>query len=160
MNAPCTAPRLAYTGILSESYAAPRIRQRGFFMPVMGEFRLSFSMGDEEAGITNTAPGFITAESESPAPQKNWRLSLKVMEANHGPKSRYVPPPYRSRSRRADRLRSHTANGPFDAGRLAGERFRTRSDRSGLALLDHDQFGNSKPDALPTASLVRAALVN
>lgn len=71
MNAiPCTPSRPAYTGVLSESYAAPRIRQRGFFMPVVGEFRLSFSMGDEEARITNTAPGFITAESESPAPQK------------------------------------------------------------------------------------------
>ena len=84
MTAPCVVPTLAYTGILSESYAAPRIRKRGFFTPVVGESCLSFPMGDEEARITNTAPGFITAESESPAPQKNRRLSLKVMEASHG----------------------------------------------------------------------------
>lgn len=94
MAASCTcAPSpLAYTGILSESYAAPRIRQRGFFVPVMGEFRLSFSMGDEEARITNTAPGFITAESESPAPQKNGRFSLKIMEATMASNTLSVDP--------------------------------------------------------------------
>lgn len=83
MTAACTTAALAYTEILSEMYAAPRIRQRGFFMPVMGKIRLSFTMGDEEPEITNTGPGVIHAESESPAPQTG-RLSLKCMEAHHG----------------------------------------------------------------------------
>lgn len=84
MMIPCSTSKLAYTGILSEIHAAPRIRQRGFFVPVVGELRLSFSMGDEEARITNTAPGFMYAESESPAPQKNGRLSLKNYGGHHG----------------------------------------------------------------------------
>lgn len=79
----CTPAALAYTEILSETYAAPRIRQRGFFTPVMGAIRLSFSMGDEEQEITNTCPGVISAESESPAPQTG-RFPLKLMEADHG----------------------------------------------------------------------------
>ncbi len=83
MTAPCTAPRLAYTEILSETYAAPRNRQqRGFFSPAMGKIRLSSTMGDEEPRITNTGPGVISAESESPA--LNLAVSLKLMEAHHG----------------------------------------------------------------------------
>lgn len=82
MNAPCNGPALAYTETLSETYAAPRNRQRGFFSPAMGKIRLSFTMGDEEPGITNTGPGVISAESESPA--LNLAVSLKLMEASHG----------------------------------------------------------------------------
>lgn len=83
MSAPCTAPSLAYTQALSETNAVPRIRERGFFVPALGEFRLSFAMGDEELEITNTGPGFICAESESPALKKGG-FSLKQMEAHHG----------------------------------------------------------------------------
>lgn len=84
MNAAaCAAPSLAYTGILSEIHAVPRFRQRGFFAPAMGKIRPSFSMGDEELEITNTSPGVMYAESESPTPQTG-RLSLKYMEATHG----------------------------------------------------------------------------
>lgn len=83
MNAACTSPRLGYTEALSEIHAAPRIRQRGFFMPVMGKIRLSYTMGDEEPEIPNTGPGVMYAESESPAPQTG-RFSLKYMEAAHG----------------------------------------------------------------------------
>lgn len=80
---PCTTVAPGYTEILSETCAAPRIRQRGFFTPVMGEIRLSFPMGDEEQEIANTCPGVTSAESESPAPQTG-RFPLKLVEATHG----------------------------------------------------------------------------
>lgn len=64
-----------YTVVLSKCYAAPRTRQRGFFTP-----QLRPTLGDEEARIPNKAPGFITAESESPASNLGG-FSLKIMEA-------------------------------------------------------------------------------
>lgn len=64
-----------YTVVLSEINAAPRTRQRGFFTP-----QLRPAMGDVEARIPNTAPGFIDTERESPT-LNSGGFPLKSMES-------------------------------------------------------------------------------